>query len=80
MVFAHSGFKVDQQRIVREAYGGITNLPAQGWQVTQSLNRSWVDDDERSFDSRITGLYDADKGVVGITMLKLLVSYQVDSH
>lgn len=72
MVFAHSGYQVDQHRIVNEAYGGITNLPAQGWQLTQNLNRSWIDDSGSEFSSRVSGLYDASQGVVGISDAQII--------
>lgn len=66
MVFAHAGYDVDQRRIVNEAYGGIVNLPAQGWQLAQNLNRNWLDDEGNSFRSTLSGLYDASQGVVGL--------------
>ncbi|NVK32287.1 MAG: hypothetical protein HWE20_14865 [Gammaproteobacteria bacterium] len=67
MLYAYNGFQVDQQRIVNEAYGGIVNLPAQGWQLAQNLNRDWVDNQGRRFRSQLTGLYDVYQGVVGIS-------------
>jgi|GEM_PF-1495120 len=67
MVFAHAGHSVSQQRIVEEAYGGVVNLPAQGWQLAQNLNKSWIDDNTEEFISSLTGLYDVTRGVVGIT-------------
>lgn len=48
-VFAYYGHPVSQARIVREAYGGIANLRGSAQAIMGSLNRTWVDDQGRSF-------------------------------
>lgn len=72
MLYAYNGFQVDQQRIVNEAYGGIVNLPAQGWRLAQNLNRDWVDNQGKRFRSRLSGLYDVYQNVVGITDAQII--------
>lgn len=48
-VFRYYGFVVRQERIVRETWGDIVNLPAYAEQILANLNRRWVDDNGRSF-------------------------------
>jgi hypothetical protein len=48
-VFAYYGHPVSQARIVREAYGGIANMPGTTRAIMGSLNRTWVDDANRPF-------------------------------
>lgn len=43
-VFAYYGHPVSQVRIVRDAYGGIFNMPGSPRAIMNSLNRPWVDD------------------------------------
>ncbi len=63
MLFAHRGFRVEQPRIVQEAYGGLVNWPATGMTMARQLQRPWIDDHGRRFRARITGLYDAHAGI-----------------
>lgn len=73
MVFAHAGYSVEQARIVTEAYGAPENIPAlAGIVMAQSLNRNWQDDFGQEFSSRVTGLYDSDAGIYGITNQKIV--------
>ncbi|GAA6173914.1 hypothetical protein NBRC116592_35840 [Colwellia sp. KU-HH00111] len=65
-VFDSYNHPVSQQRIVEEAYGGLINLPAQGFQIAQQLNKTWIDDYGNSFSVRLTGAYDYYKGVYSL--------------
>jgi hypothetical protein len=67
MMFSHAGHDVSQSTIVEEAYGGIANIPAQAWQVSSALNRTWEDDDGGRFKSRLVAAYDQDAGVYAIS-------------
>lgn len=49
MVFEYYGYRVPQARIVAETWGGIVNLPGDPRQILANLNRSWVDENGRSF-------------------------------
>jgi hypothetical protein len=49
MIFRYYGFVVPQERIVRETWGDIVNLPANPQQILYNLNRPWTDDRGRSF-------------------------------
>ncbi len=51
MVFTYWGHPVDQQRIVKETWGSIKNLPGQPSQILADLNRTWKDDNGKSFSS-----------------------------
>lgn len=48
-VFAFYGHPVSQERIVREAYGGVGNMRGTTRAIMRSLNRDWVDDSNHSF-------------------------------
>ncbi|MBS0541073.1 MAG: hypothetical protein JSR47_20090 [Proteobacteria bacterium] len=52
MVFAYHGHAVSQERIVREAYGRLVDMPAQPQLMVAALNRTWRDDDDEDFTSR----------------------------
>lgn len=43
-LFNYYGHPVSQARIVRQAYGGIVNMPASPNLILRALNRRWVDD------------------------------------
>jgi hypothetical protein len=50
MVFSFYGHPVSQERIVRETFGRVVDLPAMGGAtITRALNREWVDDDGKTF-------------------------------
>jgi hypothetical protein len=66
-LFSHYGHDVPQTRIVEEAYGDIQNIPAQAWQVSSSLNRTWTDEDGNRFRSRLVAAYDQDAGLIAIS-------------
>ncbi|MGH8176851.1 MAG: papain-like cysteine protease family protein [Steroidobacter sp.] len=72
MVYAFAGHPVAQSRIVAEAYGAPVNIPAPGMIMARQLNRTWVDDDGQSFVSQVSGLYDADAGVLAITDAQII--------
>lgn len=44
MVFNYYGHAVPQERIVRETWGSIVNLPGQPGQILANLNRNWTDE------------------------------------
>lgn len=54
MVFRYYHHPVSQERIVKEMYGRIENVPAEPWTMLQALNRSWVDDNGQRFSSKST--------------------------
>ena len=50
MIFAHHGYRVAQEEIVKDGYGVVTNLPApSGEAMTHALSRSWIDQDAKPF-------------------------------
>lgn len=68
MVFRHYGYRVSQERIVRETYGVVGNIPAvTGFAISKNLDREWQDDEGQSFSVEIEGLYDADAGIMSLT-------------
>jgi hypothetical protein len=48
-VFAYYGHSVSQERVVKETFGQIENLPGDPNQILQALNRVWIDDNGTSF-------------------------------
>ncbi len=65
-IFSQHGFKVSQEIIVDEIYGGDVNLPAWGPTIASATSRSWVTDGEsvsRSFDADCQVLLDSQFGV-----------------
>lgn len=67
MVFEYYDHPVEQARLVREAYGSEVNLPGSGATIAAELNRDWVDDNGGAFSSRLSGLFDANAGVVALS-------------
>jgi Papain-like cysteine protease AvrRpt2 len=64
MIFSFHGHPVSQERIVKEVYGAVVNMPSgYGALMAALLNRSWTDDNGDRFCSRLTGVYDASAGV-----------------
>lgn len=51
MVFSYYGHPVSQTRIVAETWGQIVDMPAQPTDIIRDLNRTWVDDNGRRFQS-----------------------------
>ena len=51
MIFAHHGFAVRQEDIVKDGYGGVAaNLPApSGQAMTKALSKAWVDGNAKPF-------------------------------
>lgn len=49
MVFAYYGRPVSQERIVRETWGKVTNMPRHVDDVMRDINRNWTDDRGRAF-------------------------------
>lgn len=43
MVFRHYGLNISQPEIVRQAWGGIVDLPGTAQEIAASLNRTWTD-------------------------------------
>jgi hypothetical protein len=52
MVFAYYGHRVSQQRIVKEVWGQVVNMPGLPGQILSDLNRAWDDDGGKRFTSR----------------------------
>jgi len=50
MIFAHHGYTVRQEEIVKDGYGVAANLPApSGQAMTKALSRAWVDGNHKPF-------------------------------
>jgi hypothetical protein len=49
MVFRYYDYDVPQERIVKETWGSIVNMPAQPAQIAADLNRPWKSEDGRKF-------------------------------
>jgi len=49
MIFDYYEHPVSQERIVREAYGGIVDVPGSPQAILRSLNRRWIDDNKKEF-------------------------------
>ena len=50
MIFAHHGYAVRQEDIVKDGYGTAVNRPApSGQAMTQALSRAWVDGNDKPF-------------------------------
>ena len=61
MLFNAFGYRVSQERIVQETFGGLFNMPAgSGSVISQQINRSWRDDGGRAFRSQLVASYDFD--------------------
>jgi hypothetical protein len=52
MLFTYWGHPVDQERIVKETWGSVVNMPGQPQQILADLNRRWKDDNGDAFTSR----------------------------
>jgi len=63
MLFEFHGHMVSQQIIVAETWGAIANMPGQPMQILSDLNRTWKDDNGKSFralgDMRSVNIYTA---------------------
>lgn len=55
-VFSYYGHEVPQERIVKETWGSIVNMPGQPQQILSALNRQWIDEDGNSFHVSATTL------------------------
>lgn len=49
MAFAYHGYRVSQERIVEETWGGLVDYPGTPMQIMTNLNKMWTDDDGYSF-------------------------------
>lgn len=68
MVFRFYGHPVSQERIVSDVYGSAVDMPARaGVVMAQELNRTWQDDNGHAFHSEVTGVYDAQYGIFGLS-------------
>lgn len=64
MIFNYYKHPVGQQRIVRDAYGSIVNMPAvSGIVIARQINREWTDNSNKKFTSQLTSAYDFDARV-----------------
>jgi hypothetical protein len=67
MIFSFYGHPVKQKRIVRAVYGADVNMPAMsGYTIARQLNRTWTDDNQERFRSRLKAAFDAQALVVAI--------------
>ncbi|WP_081665835.1 papain-like cysteine protease family protein [Pseudogulbenkiania ferrooxidans] len=48
-VLTYYGHRVPQERIVRDTWGSIVNLPGQPGQILADLNRDWTDENGEEF-------------------------------
>ena len=54
MIFAHHGYAVRQEEIVKEGYGAVVDLPApSGQAMTKALSRAWVDGQAKTFQGQV---------------------------
>jgi hypothetical protein len=68
MVFSYYGHPVSQSRIVSDVYGSAVNMPAMaGIVMARELNKTWIDDTGQTFQAQVTGIFDAQAGVLGLT-------------
>lgn len=74
MIFDYLGHPVTQAEIVSTVYGGIVDFPAPGMVLASALNRTWTDDKGVQFTCTVTGLYDAQSGIYGITNSEIISS------
>jgi hypothetical protein len=59
-VFGYHGHPLAQEKIVKEVYGDLVNLPSfTARRIAQQLNRNWTDDDGVEFQARLTSAYDS---------------------
>jgi hypothetical protein len=58
-IFNYHGHKVDQAKIVEKAFGGDIDESAIGPQIVYAINRSWIDENDDSFNATATVLWDA---------------------
>jgi hypothetical protein len=73
MVFAQYGYHVSQDRIVKDVYGSVVNMPAlSGSVISKELSHSWTDDNGKKFNIAVVGLYDFDAGQLGITNAQIV--------
>jgi hypothetical protein len=49
MVFEYYKHAVDQQRIVKETWGTVADMPGQPRDILRDLNKRWRDDDGHEF-------------------------------
>lgn len=50
MIFAHHGYRVQQDEIVKDGYGIAADRPApSGQAMTNALSKGWIDQDDRAF-------------------------------
>src|ERR1700677_420436 len=67
MVFSFYGHPISQSEIVSNAFGGVIDQAASsGATIALSLNRTWTDDNGKTFRSIVTAAYDFDNHVYGL--------------
>ncbi|MFH0798076.1 MAG: papain-like cysteine protease family protein [Candidatus Woesearchaeota archaeon] len=54
MVFKYHGYRVPQAKIVQDAWGGQVNMPGTPYQIIRALNKQWVDENGKKFQSMAT--------------------------
>jgi len=79
MIFAYSGHRVSQQRIVKEAYGSVVNMPGNYPAMLGSLNRGWTDDKGNNFSVSTSSLFAPDLGQTSLTNADLISELEDDN-
>lgn len=93
MAFAYHGYRVSQERIVQETWGGLVDYPGSPMQIMQNLNKAWTDDEGNSFmafgDSYSANVYTAAQdlaadypliiGALGHATILTSMSYTLDA-
>jgi hypothetical protein len=51
MIFRYYNHPVAQERIVKETWGQLVNMPGRVDQILSDLNRTWTDDNDEDFTS-----------------------------
>jgi len=94
MIFSYYGHPISQERIVKETWGNIVNLPASPEQIIIGLNREWIDDKGEKFTAQgdvltanvVTASYDLANdmpliiGTVGHAMVLTSLTYYRDIY
>lgn len=94
MIFRYYGYVVPQERIVKETWGDIVNLPADASLILANLNRPWVDERGNRFLARgdaltanpVTAIQDLAQdrpliiGTMGHAMVLTALTYLHDAY
>lgn len=79
MIFAYHGHRVSQQRIVKEAYGTVVNMPGNYPAMLGSLNQDWTDDNGGSFSVSTESLFAPELNQTSLTNADLIQQLEADT-